>query len=137
MIAHIRLIAASALLVAGLVASQLVYLWAIIPRLSGWHSIPGIWYVPLMLPAVLGFLGAGIMLRDGREFLIAAAAAVFLGFGPFALTDSRPVESWPVALVNLYLVSAVCLAVSFVPTQLLRRRTAAERVAAADEARQQ
>jgi hypothetical protein len=130
---HLRLPAASALLVAGLVTGQLVYSWAIVPRLSEWRAIPRSWYVPLMLPPVLGFLVAGVMLRDAREVLIAITAAVFLGFVPFALTNSPSVESWPAAVLFWYLVSALCLGVSFTPAQLIwRRRLAAEPRVATD-----
>jgi hypothetical protein len=122
MTSRVRLAASSALAVTGVVSAQLFYVREIIPRLDGWLAIPGSWYVPLLLPALVGFLGAGAMLRDGRELVMAATAVVFLGFLPFAHTASRPVASWPTAVLSWYVVSATCLAVSFVPARWVSRR---------------
>ena len=112
-----RVLLAFGCVVAGGVVGQLVYHGFIIPRLSGWHEIPLVWYAPLLLPVAFGLIAAGLVIRNAREVLGTACLVALIALLPGGYGSAPALN-----VVGSFTVTAIILgAIAWLASRLRHR----------------
>ena len=77
-----RILVAFGCIVLGGALSQVVYRFAIVPRLASWFAIPLRWYPAVIGPLIVGVVAAGLVVRSTRETAATACLVALLAFLP-------------------------------------------------------
>ena len=114
-----RVLLAFGCILAGGIIENLIYREAIVPRLAGWHAIPAVWYPALVVPLIVGFLAAGLVLRSWLEAMLTALPVAFLSLLPGG-HDADP----GLNIVLSFVITAGVLTLIVVIGQWIRHRRA-------------